>query len=143
MRQSTMDKVVSMGAQSRNAVVVDADIIRDEFTRVQSRAPGVTLMLLSTADGRSIADWTHAQLDPRRIAAMTNTFLTLGETLAKELGMNAADHATVSTGQGSMVVIRIHGARPYTLAVSGARDATLAVLLFAARECAARIRTLL
>ncbi|WP_394004434.1 roadblock/LC7 domain-containing protein [Luteimonas sp. WGS1318] len=129
-----------MSARAPDAAQADADAIRSEFERVQSRAKGVSMLLLSTADGRAVADWTHARLDPRRVAAMTNSFLTLGETLAKEVGMSAADHATISTGQGSLVVIRINGAKPYTLAVLGDQQATLAVLLFAARECAARIR---
>mgnify|MGYP002712407599 CR=1 FL=1 len=62
------------------------------------------------------------------------------DALAKEVGMSAADHATISTAHGSLVVIRINGTRPYTLAALGDQQATLAVLLFAARECAARIR---
>ena len=140
VQQATLEKVVSMSARTSHATQVDADAIRSEFERVQARAKGVAMLLLSTADGRAVADWTHARLDPRRVAAMTNSFLTLGETLAKEVGMSAADHATISTAHGSLVVIRINGTRPYTLAALGDQQATLAVLLFAARECAARIR---
>ena len=140
MQQATLDKVVSITARDPGAARPDAETIRGEFERVQSRAKGVAMLLLSTADGRAVADWTNARLDPRRVAAMTNSFLTPGETLAKEVGMSAADHATISTGHGSLVVIRINGTRPYTLAVLGDHQATLAVLLFAARECAARIR---
>lgn len=131
-----------MGAAARDDAL-DTALIREEFERVQARARGVSMLLLSTADGRAVAEWTHARLDPRRVAAMTTSFLTLGETLSRELGLSVADHATVSTAQGSLVVIRIHGRRPYTLAAMGGSDATLAVLLFAARECATRIRALL
>lgn len=139
-----MEQVVRMGERGREtAARIDVDTIRQEFERVQGRARGVTMLLLSTADGRAVTEWSHARLDPRRVAAMTNSFLTLGETLAKEIGMTSADHATISTVHGSLVVIRIDGSRPYTLAVMGGADATLAVLLFAARDCAARIRTLL
>lgn len=143
MQQATLDKVVSMSERGAGAARVDVDAIREEFERVQTRAKGVSMLLLSSADGRALAEWTHARLDPRRVAAMTNSFLTLGETLAREVGMSAADHATISTVHGSLVVIRINGTRPYTLAVLGEQQATLAVLLFAARECAARIRTLI
>lgn len=142
MEQATKDKVISMGTAAGTSVLDTAPIL-EEFERVQARARGVSMLLLSTADGRAVADWTHARLDPRRVAAMTTSFLTLGETLSREMGMSTADHATVSTSQGSLVVIRIHGARPYTLAVTGGAEATLAVLLFAARECATRIRAYL
>lgn len=143
MQPETLQKVVSMTGHGPHAAPLDLAAVRAEFERVQRRASGVSMLLLSTADGRAVADWTHAQVDPRRVAAMTNSFLTLGETLAREAGMSAADHATVSTSDGSLVVIRIHGSRPYTLAVLGERQATLAVLLFAARECATRIRALI
>lgn len=143
MQQATLDKVVTMSERGHAAPTVDATLIRSEFERVQSRARGVTMLLLTTADGRAVAEWSHARLDPRRVGAMTNSFLTLGETLSREVGMSAADHATISTVHGSLVVIRIDGSRPYTLAVMGGTDASLAVLLFAARDCAARISTLL
>ncbi|NYZ63699.1 roadblock/LC7 domain-containing protein [Luteimonas deserti] len=142
MQQATLEKIVSMSERNVQSPV-DVDAIRGEFERVQSRANGISMLLLSTADGRALADWTHARLDPRRVAAMTNSFLTLGETLAREVGMSGADHATVSTAQGSLVVVRVTGTRSCTLAVLGDPNATLAVLLFAARECASRIRPLI
>lgn len=143
VQPDTLQKVVSMTAHGHRPVPLDLAAVRAEFERVQRRASVVSMLLLSTADGRAVADWTHARIDPRRIAAMTNSFLTLGETLAREAGMSAGDHATISTSEGSLVVIRVHGSRPYTLSVLGERQATLAVLLFAARECATRIRALI
>ncbi len=143
VQRTTLDKVVSMAARGHDPAVVDVAAIRAEFERVRKRAGGVSMLVLSTADGRAVADWTHAQLDARRVSAMTNSFLTLGETLAREVGMSSTDHATISTTQGSLVVIRINAARSYTLAVLGEQQATLAVLLFAARDCATRIRALI
>jgi predicted regulator of Ras-like GTPase activity (Roadblock/LC7/MglB family) len=98
------------------------------------------MLLLTTADGRAIADWSTLDADPRRLAAMTNSFLTLGETVARELGLACADYATICTKQGNMVLIRLDLGRPMTLAAMGTSDMNLAVLLYGARECATRIR---
>lgn len=113
--------------------------IADEFLRARERTPGISMLLLTTADGRSVAEWSSMKVDPRRLAAMTNSFLTLGETVARELGLASADYATICTKQGNMVLIRIELGKPMTLAAMGSFDTNPAVLLFAARECAMRI----
>ncbi len=74
---------------------------------------------------------------------MSNSFLTLGETLSRELGLTTADYVTMSTSQGSMVLVRVAAGRPYTLAALGHADTSLAILLYAARDAAARIGALL
>jgi predicted regulator of Ras-like GTPase activity (Roadblock/LC7/MglB family) len=49
----------------------------------------------------------------------------------------------MSTAQGSMVLVRVDADRPYTLAALGHSDTSLAILLYAARDAAARIKSLL
>lgn len=127
---------------TREALPSEADVLQ-EFKRTQGDTPGITVFLLSTADGRALSSHCSAAVvDPRRLAAMTNSFLTLGETMAKELGMSSADHATVRTADGNIVLVRIDGPRPLTLATVARPDTSLATLLFATRECASRIRAL-
>lgn len=129
-----------MGDAGRDAIGAGREVMLEEFQRVCERSPGICMLLLSTADGRSVADWSTLDVDPRRLAAMTNSFLTLGETVARELGMTSADYATVCTKQGNMVLIRLDLGRPMTLAAVGTSEMNLAILLFGARECATRIR---
>ena len=101
------------------------------------------MLLVSTGDGRAVAHRCFNTLDPRRLSAMSNSFLTLGETLSRELGLSTADHVTMSTSQGSMVLVRVAAGRPYTLAALGHADTSLAILLYAARDAAGRIEALL
>lgn len=117
--------------------------LQAELESTHRRMPGLAMLLLSTADGRVVAHCSKSQGDARRIAAMANSFLTLGETLAREAGKSAADYATVSTGKGCLVLVRITSNKPYTLSALGTSDASLAVVLYTARECAARLRTAL
>jgi predicted regulator of Ras-like GTPase activity (Roadblock/LC7/MglB family) len=135
--------ISAMGEGQRDIPWINREAVQAEFQRAVERAPGITMLLLSTSDGRTLADWSTLGVDPRRLAAMTNSFLTLGETVAKELGLASADYSTIATKQGNMVLIRIEGPRPMTLAAMGTIDVNVAVLLFGARECAARIRALL
>lgn len=145
MRQATMDKVRdSMGIRPHVAALPNREQVMREFGTMPANVPGITLMLLSTADGRAVANWAATDgIDPRRLSAMTNSFLTLGETMARELSMSPAEYATICTGGGNMVLIRINGPVPMTLATMGDPRATLATLLFAARDCARRISDLI
>ncbi|MBD9367504.1 roadblock/LC7 domain-containing protein [Xanthomonas sp. XNM01] len=144
MQRDTVQKVVNaMGDVQRERALVDQQAVAAEFARAVERTPGISMLLLTTADGRALADWSTLSADPRRLSAMTNSFLTLGETVAKELGLASADYATIATRQGNMVLIRIEHARPLTLAAMATFDTNAAVLLFAARDCAARIKALL
>jgi predicted regulator of Ras-like GTPase activity (Roadblock/LC7/MglB family) len=137
----TREKVISaMGEAWRDDVSVGREAMLEEFQRACERTPGISMLLLTTADGRAVADWSTLDADPRRLAAMTNSFLTLGETVARELGLASADYATICTKQGNMVLIRLDLGRPMTLAAMGTSEMNLAVLLFGARECATRIR---
>ncbi len=133
----------SMGKPAQASALPAPIAVLQEFERAVALTPSIIVLLLSTADGRAIAEKSSLSADPRRVAAMTNSFLTLGETMAKELGLAAADHATVRTADGNVVLIRIEGPQPLTLAAVGKSDATLATLLFAARECASRIGALI
>lgn len=144
MQRDTVEKVINaMGDGQRERALVDLDAVAAEFTRAVERTTGISMLLLTTADGRALAEWSNLKADPRRLAAMTNSFLTLGETVAKELGLASADYATIATRQGNMVLIRIEHSKPMTLAAMGTIDINAAVLLFAARECATRIKALL
>jgi len=141
VERGTVEKVMSvMGELGREADLGSRGAVLEEFRRTCERTSGICMLLLSTADGRSVADWSTLDVDPRRLSAMTNSFLTLGETVARELGMGSADYATICTQQGNMVLIRLDLGRPMTLAAMGASEMNLAVLLFGARECASRLK---
>ncbi|OUL25944.1 hypothetical protein BV378_13980 [Nostoc sp. RF31YmG] len=122
---------------------IDAVAVNAEFERTVARTPGIVMLLLATADGRAVADWSTLRADPRRLAAMTNSLLTLSETVVRELGLASADNATIATRQGNMVLIRLEHTRPLTLAAMGSADTNTGTLLFAARDCAARVAQLL
>lgn len=140
MEARTREKVISAMGEPGRVDMAGREAMLEEFQHACARTPGISMLLLSTADGRAVADWSVQGLDPRRLAAMTNSFLTLGETVARELGMDSAEYATICTRQGNMVLIRLDLGRPMTLAAMGGADMNLAVLLFGARECATRIR---
>lgn len=125
------------------SVTVDGQVLEAELGSVIENNVGISMLLVSTGDGRAIACRSQNKLDPRRLSAMTNSFLTLGETLSRELGLTTADYVTMSTSQGSMVLVRVGADRPYTLAALGHADTSLAILLYAARDAAARIKSLL
>ncbi len=121
----------------------DAAAIEDSFRQARERESGLTLLMLSTADGRAVAEDSALGVDGRRLAAMANSFLTLGETVSRELALSEADYATICTKLGNVVLIRISADKPLTLTAVASHDVNMAVLLFHARECAGRLHALL
>lgn len=144
MRPATIEKVRdAMGINTSQDTVLDPADVEREFRRTTDTNPGIAMLLLTTSDGRSVAEMSSINVDPRRIAAMTNSYLTLGETVARELGMPSTDYASISAPNGNVVLVRIPHEKPMTLAALGLVETNAALLLFSARECAARISKLL
>lgn len=140
---ATLEKVRSKMDDITPAVSIDSKTLDAELQTVMESNLGISMLLVSTGDGRAVAHRTQTKMDPRRVSAMCNSFLTLGETLSRELGLSKADYVTMSTAQGNMVLVRVSSARAYTLAALGHSDTSLAILLYAARDAAARIGHLL
>ncbi len=145
MQRSTIHQIVrSASGESQPArQLYDIDRIQAAFAQARERERGISLLMLSTADGRAVAEDSALDVDGRRLAAMANSFLTLGETVSRELALSEADYATICTRQGNVVLIRIHGDKPLTLTAVGAHALNMAVLLFHARECATRLEAVL
>lgn len=121
----------------------DTAAIKAVLAQARQREPGLSLLMLSTADGRAIAEDSSLPIDGRRLAAMANSFLTLGETVSRELALDKAEYATICTPLGNVVLIRILADSPLTLTAVADSALNLAVLLFHARECGARLGAVL
>lgn len=144
VESATLEKVrARAGDANMPSLTVDNPALEAQLDAVVAANVGISMLLVSTGDGRAIAYRAQNALDPRRLSAMSNSFLTLGETLSRELGLSTADYVTMSTSQGCMVLVRVAADRPYTLAALGYSDTSLAIVLYAARDAAARIKPLL
>ncbi|MBB3780101.1 hypothetical protein FHY16_002884 [Xanthomonas campestris] len=141
MPHNAVNQVVkaAVGEIARATHHYDLQRIGREFAQTIERERGIRLLMLSTADGRAIAEHSSLDVDGRRLAAMANSFLTLGETLARESSLSEADYATISTRGGQLVLIRIRADRPLTLTAVGGSDINAAALLFNTRDCAGRL----
>lgn len=139
MQRTTIDMLLGRLEPARSGEDASAAVLAEELQRCWQRVPGLRALCVSTADGRALAERIDGGADARRIAAMANSFLTLGETLAREIELSQADYATVCTGRGNVVLFRIHADKPLTLLAMAGADTLLAALLVGARECAARI----
>lgn len=139
MQRTTIDMLLGRLETAPHGESATAALLDAELQRCWQRVPGMRALCVSTADGRALAERIDGGADARRIAAMANSFLTLGETLAGEMQLSQADYATVCTARGNLVLFRVHAAKPLTLLALAGSDTLLAALLVAARECAARI----
>jgi len=145
VQRSAIHQIVRPGVGATPAArpAYDTDRIEATFRQARERESGLTLLMLSTADGRAVAEHSTLGVDGRRLAAMANSFLTLGETVSRELALSEADYATICTRQGNVVLIRINADKPLTLTAVARHEVNMAVLLFHARECATRLEAVL
>lgn len=143
MEERTVEKVMQTMAARPAGRVYPVAAIQAVFGRLQARCPALRLLLLSTSEGRTVADWCRVPADPRRLSAMSNSFLTLGETVVRELDVAPADYATVCTPAGNMVFVRILAGRPFTLAALAGPEASLGAVLVAVRDGARQLGEIL
>ena len=113
--------------------------IENIFTQTIKRESGIKLLMLSTADGIAIAELSRLESDKRRVAAMANSFLTLGETVTRELSFIQTEYVAVNASNGQIVLIRIQAKKPLTLTAAANIDLNIASLLFHTKACAKRI----
>ncbi|OEZ00195.1 MULTISPECIES: hypothetical protein [Stenotrophomonas] len=145
MQRSTIHQIVrnASGESQPARQLYDVAAIEQVFQQSRERERGLSLLMLSTADGRAVAEDSSLGVDGRRLAAMANSFLTLGETVSRELALSDADYATICTKLGNVVLIRITADKPLTLTAVASHEVNMAVLLFHARECANRLDAVL
>lgn len=145
MQRSSIHQIVrnASGESQPARQLYDVAAIEQVFQQSRERERGLSLLMLSTADGRAVAEDSSLGVDGRRLAAMANSFLTLGETVSRELALSDADYATICTKLGNVVLIRITADKPLTLTAVASHEVNMAVLLFHARECANRLDAVL
>ncbi|MFI8718883.1 roadblock/LC7 domain-containing protein [Stenotrophomonas sp. NPDC077464] len=145
MQRSSIHQIVrsATGESQPARQLYDIAALEQVFQQSREREQGLRLLMLSTADGRAVAEHSTLDVDGRRLAAMANSFLTLGETVSRELALSEADYATICTRLGNVVLIRIQADKPLTLTAVAGHEVNMAVLLFHARECASRLDAVL
>ncbi len=145
MQRSSIHQIVrnASGESQPARQLYDVSAIEQVFQQSREREQGLRLLMLSTADGRAVAENSTLGVDGRRLAAMANSFLTLGETVSRELALSDADYATICTKLGNVVLIRIQADKPLTLTAVASHEVNMAVLLFNARDCATRLDAVL
>lgn len=145
MQRSSIHQIVrnASGESQPARQLYDVAAIEQVFQQSREREQGLRLLMLSTADGRAVAEDSTLGVDGRRLAAMANSFLTLGETVSRELALSEADYATICTKLGNVVLIRIQADKPLTLTAVASHEVNMAVLLFNARDCASRLDAVL
>lgn len=109
VQRSSIHQIVrnASGESQPARQLYDTAAIEQAFQHARERERGLSLLMLSTADGRAVAEDSTLGVDGRRLAAMANSFLTLGETVSRELALSEADYATICTKLGNVVLIRI------------------------------------
>lgn len=105
---------------------------------VLERQTALRFACLSLVDGRVVSHTTRDNgAIGARVAAMTSSTLALAEAFAQESMRGRCDHATFSTDEGAVVVVRVPATeRIFTLSVGVDRSETLALALRIALDAA-------
>lgn len=102
-----------------------------ELQQLLQKSPAIRFACLSLTDGRpfAFAGSYEARLAPR-LAAITASFLGLSESFAKESQSGRCTHTTISTENGTIVVVKVAArTRGMALSVGADRYENLALVL--------------
>lgn len=113
-----------------------ATFLKQQNEQLGSRAH----TLLASSDGTLIAASDMDAETGSRFSAMSSALLSLSETLCTEVLGSANDHASLSSGKGHIVLVRlILNQKPYLMMTSCPVDTNLASLMRHSRDVAVKL----
>ena len=119
------------------AVAEDARRLLETFAQA---TPGVTLAVLTSADGFEIAAHPRGLSTAQRLAAMSSSLQALSEAMAGEAGLEGIRNLVIESDGGTVIVLGVGKLTPrLSLTVVSRGDETLGRLLWASRECCASL----
>ena len=114
-------------------VVEDARRLLEAFAH---STPGVTLAVLTSADGFEIAAHPHGLPMAQRLAAMSSSLQALSEAMVGEAGLEGIRNLVIESNGGTVIVLGVGKLTPrLSLTVVAQGEETLGHLLWASREC--------
>ncbi|MCD9028025.1 hypothetical protein LDO26_07365 [Luteimonas sp. BDR2-5] len=109
-------------------------------------ASGILGAVVATVDGRAFADAGHAnhEFDPARVAAISSSLLALSESFSRETLQCQAQHTSIATARGAIVVVRVPSrTRAHALCLWADSSENFAMTLRFALDTAARVAEVL
>jgi predicted regulator of Ras-like GTPase activity (Roadblock/LC7/MglB family) len=114
-------------------VVEDARRLLEAFAH---STPGVTLAVLTSADGFEIAAHPRGLPMAQRLAAMSSSLQALSEAMVGEAGLEGIRNLVIESNGGTVIVLGVGKLTPrLSLTVVAQGEETLGHLLWASREC--------
>lgn len=116
------------------------DSAGDALEAFVASVPGIRSAVLASVDGFVMAQAATAG-NGDRLAAMTSSMLGLADAVARELALGALETLMLEAGDGKVLMLAVPTAtRPLLLMAACSQRSTAGHVLWAARECARRIR---
>ncbi len=102
------------------------------------------LITVASSDGKSFAAACRYDYSADRVAALSASFLAVGESLGREVGGESAGHVSVALNNGVMVSRRVADSTGvFTLSVLGRGSANLGLVFRSAGDLAERVADIL
>ncbi len=123
-----------------------AEPCREVLTGLVSSAPSVLGAVVATVDGRAFAHASHVdhEFDPARVAAISSSLLALSESFSREALQCQAQHTSIATSRGTLVVVRVPSrTRAHALCLWADSSENFAMTLRFALDTATRIAEML
>lgn len=112
----------------------------EQLTRFGIETPGITLAVLTTADGFDITCWHAAPATAARMAAMGSSLQALSEAITREAGLKAGRKLIIETDDGCVLAMSVGDARMVlSLIVVADKSASLGHLLWSTKRCCSDI----
>jgi len=118
------------------------DEIAKALADLRANTPSTIGCVVSTVDGRLVAQQVDNEADPKRIAAMASAMVALGQTIGREVRIGRSEFVVVHAVHGLFVLQRVPAKRDLLVVGLVARaSATLGIALHQIGKATTRIAT--
>lgn len=114
--------------------VIDKNQLKSIFSKIFSSCNSICAALISTTDGHPLVKQSRVNLNESTLAAMTSSFIALGDRIATEVEQNGCELTIIQNTEGYLAIKRV--SRKWVITVLADKNVNLGLLLAATKNAA-------
>lgn len=135
---------MNAATMEKHVVVPSVAVCQAQIEAMVRDTAGIDSAAVVTGDGFEVAAVLRHDVSGNKLAAMSSSLLALSEAVVEELKMRGCRNVIIEGEAGTVVMIRVPApGADLLMSVLCRETAVLGSVLYAARDCATRLATLL
>lgn len=125
-------------------LALPVDDCRRVLAALLDQVPHIRGAVLCRSDGFEVTGATRGTVPVSRLSALSSSMVALGQASLREIGLAGGGTVLIEGGDGKLLLLEVPSpVQPLVLAVVGSGELVTGTLLWAARDCVARLLPLI